>query len=207
MPEDPIAACLLLFRDKTKTKGTSPAMNLEKAIFGFIVLAATLNFGFFIGDLDNPIHHDVYQLFAAIVVNLIATVLTGIPLTIIDHAPPIPCHERWVRGDGADASALRAADITEAVGVVACTNDDVNNLAIVVTARELNPKLFLVLRQNLQANQALFDAFESDFTVVPSQIIARGCLATLGNAPMRAQPRTQHPIYAIQLLPATPFPR
>ena len=51
-------------------------MNLEKVIFGFfIVLAATLNFGFFIGDLDNPIHHDVYEPFAAIVVNLIATVL------------------------------------------------------------------------------------------------------------------------------------
>ena len=51
-------------------------MNLEKVIFGFfIVLAATLNFGFFIGKLDNPIHHDVYELFAAIVVNLIATVL------------------------------------------------------------------------------------------------------------------------------------
>jgi hypothetical protein len=51
-------------------------MNLEKVIFGFfIVLAATLNFGFFIGELDNPIHHDVYELFAAIVVNLIATVL------------------------------------------------------------------------------------------------------------------------------------
>lgn len=51
-------------------------MNLEKVIFGFfIVLAATLNFGFFVGDIDNPVHHHVYELFAAIVVNLIATVL------------------------------------------------------------------------------------------------------------------------------------
>lgn len=51
-------------------------MNLEKVIFGFfIVLAATLNFGFFVGDLDNAQHHDVYELFAAIIVNLIATVL------------------------------------------------------------------------------------------------------------------------------------
>lgn len=51
-------------------------MNLEKVIFGFfIVLAATLNFGFFIGDIDNPVHHDVYELFTAIVVNCIATVL------------------------------------------------------------------------------------------------------------------------------------
>ena len=51
-------------------------MNLEKVIFGFFVLlAATLNFGFFIGDLGDPEVHNVYELFAAVVVNLIATVL------------------------------------------------------------------------------------------------------------------------------------
>ncbi|MFT3757971.1 DUF6394 family protein [Thauera sp.] len=51
-------------------------MNLEKVIFGFfILLAATLNFGFFVGEVDNPAHHDVYELFAALVVSLIATVL------------------------------------------------------------------------------------------------------------------------------------
>ncbi len=51
-------------------------MNLEKVIFGFFVLlAATLNFGFFIGDLGNPHLHNIYELFTAVVVNLIATVL------------------------------------------------------------------------------------------------------------------------------------
>ena len=51
-------------------------MNLEKVIFGFfIILAMTLNFGFFIGDLTDPRQHDVVEMFAAIVVNLIATVL------------------------------------------------------------------------------------------------------------------------------------
>ena len=51
-------------------------MNLEKVIFGFFVLlAATLNFGFFIGDIANPDLHNVYQLFAAHAVSLIATVL------------------------------------------------------------------------------------------------------------------------------------
>ncbi|ACT49911.1 MULTISPECIES: DUF6394 family protein [Methylovorus] len=51
-------------------------MNLEKVIFGFfILLALTLNFGFFIGDIDNPHHHHAYELYVAIVVNLIATVL------------------------------------------------------------------------------------------------------------------------------------
>jgi hypothetical protein len=51
-------------------------MNLEKVIFGFfIILAMTLNFGFFVGEIDNPQHHLHYELYIAIVVNLIATVL------------------------------------------------------------------------------------------------------------------------------------
>ncbi|MFC0134919.1 hypothetical protein CR105_20650 [Massilia eurypsychrophila] len=51
-------------------------MNLEKVIFAFfIVFAATLNFGFFIGDIARPELHNIYELFAAIVVNIIATIL------------------------------------------------------------------------------------------------------------------------------------
>lgn len=51
-------------------------MNLGKVVFGFFVLLAlTLNFGFFLGDIDNPDHHDVYELFAALIVGLIATVM------------------------------------------------------------------------------------------------------------------------------------
>jgi hypothetical protein len=51
-------------------------MNPEKVIFGFfIVLALTMNFGFFVGEIDDPEHHHVYELFAVVVVNLIATVL------------------------------------------------------------------------------------------------------------------------------------
>ena len=51
-------------------------MNSEKVLFSFfMILALTLNFGFFIGEMDNPTHHNVYELFAVIIVNLIATVL------------------------------------------------------------------------------------------------------------------------------------
>ena len=51
-------------------------MNLEKVVFGFFVLlAATLNFGFVIGELDNPNQHERWELAAALVVSLIATVL------------------------------------------------------------------------------------------------------------------------------------
>ena len=51
-------------------------MNLEKVISGFfIILAMTLNFGFFYGDMTDIAHHSKYELFATIIVNLIATTL------------------------------------------------------------------------------------------------------------------------------------
>lgn len=51
-------------------------MNFGKVLFGFfILLAATLNFGFVYGDIDVPAQHHVVELFAAIVVNLVATIL------------------------------------------------------------------------------------------------------------------------------------
>ena len=51
-------------------------MNLQKVITGFFfILAMTINFGFFYGDIDTPELHNVYELFVALVVSLISTVL------------------------------------------------------------------------------------------------------------------------------------
>ncbi len=51
-------------------------MNLEKVFFGFfIVLALTLNVAFVVGETSDPQHHSIWLLFAAVVVNLVATAL------------------------------------------------------------------------------------------------------------------------------------
>ena len=51
-------------------------MNFEKVVFGFfITLAATLNFGFFIGEMDRPEQHSVWGLAAALAVSVVATIL------------------------------------------------------------------------------------------------------------------------------------
>jgi len=51
-------------------------MNYEKVFFAFFVLLAlTLNFSFFVGDVSDPVAHNVFELFAAIVVSLIATIM------------------------------------------------------------------------------------------------------------------------------------
>jgi hypothetical protein len=45
-------------------------------VFGFfVVLAATLNFGFFVGDISDPTVHHPAELIAALAVNLLTTVL------------------------------------------------------------------------------------------------------------------------------------
>lgn len=49
-------------------------MNLERVVFGFvIVLALAINFTFVMGDIDNPAHHNVWILTIAILINLIAS--------------------------------------------------------------------------------------------------------------------------------------
>ncbi len=49
-------------------------MNLERVVFGFvIILALSFTFAFTVGEIDNPAHHNVWLLTIAILVNLIAT--------------------------------------------------------------------------------------------------------------------------------------
>lgn len=83
-----------------------------------------------------------------------------------------PPEVELVKGWGTEAKTLREAHIEKAVGIIAGTNDDVNNLSIIMTARELNSKLFVVLRQNRADNKVIFDAANAHIIMQPSQIIA-----------------------------------
>ncbi|MDO5056694.1 MAG: DUF6394 family protein [Lautropia sp.] len=51
-------------------------MNLEKVVFAFFtILACTLNFGFFLGEIDRPEFHHPTELFIAIVINIITLLI------------------------------------------------------------------------------------------------------------------------------------
>ncbi len=51
-------------------------MSIERVLFAFIiVLALTLNVGFVVGDIAEIDHHNVYELFASVIVSLLATVM------------------------------------------------------------------------------------------------------------------------------------
>lgn len=97
----------------------------------------------------------------------------GVAVTIIE-ADPERTHvpKGSVIGRGTEAVTLQEAHIEDAVGIVAGTDDDANNLSMIMTARELNPGLFLVARQNRRENDALFRAANIHLTMQRGSIIA-----------------------------------
>ena len=84
-----------------------------------------------------------------------------------------------VVGDGSDPDVLARADLAGAVGLVAGTDNDTTNLSLVAAARRINPRLFLIARQNLPADAPLFAAMELDYLLVPSDLVAHEAYAHL----------------------------
>ncbi|MEC5398600.1 NAD-binding protein [Uliginosibacterium sp. H1] len=75
--------------------------------------------------------------------------------------------------------ALVEAGIENAVGIVACTNRDAINLAIVSRARRLKPSLFVAIRQNHVADRALIEAARADMQFVKADVMVHECLQLL----------------------------
>lgn len=96
----------------------------------------------------------------------------GQEVRLVD-ANPENAPEGCIAGWGTEACTLMEAGIDGAVGVVAGTDVDANNLSIVMTARELNENLMVVIRQNRTTNRELFEAIGADLVVQPSAIVAR----------------------------------
>jgi len=100
-----------------------------------------------------------------------------VPFTVIDvHPDRVGSWEGSVLGRGTEAATLREAGIGSAVGIIAGTGDDVDNLSIVMTARELNPRLFVVARQEKPTNDPLFESSGADLVARRSLIVARRIL-------------------------------
>lgn len=105
-------------------------MNLEKVIFGFFVLlSATLNFGFVIGDMQDPAEHNVTELFATIVVNLIATVLKfgdrtqlgaiHLAASLVADLQLIAAATWWVYANNVSSEGLTGAAMSSVVSLAA----------------------------------------------------------------------------------------
>ena len=106
----------------------------------------------------------------------------GIQTVIVEadvHATAAP--EGTIEGRGTEAITLYEAGIEHAVGIIAGTDDDANNLSIIMTARDMNANLFTVARQNLSNNDGIFDAANLDLIMKSGMIIGRRIIDLLTN--------------------------
>ncbi len=74
-------------------------------------------------------------------------------------------------GRGTEAGPLKEAGIQQAVGIISGTDSDTNTLSAIMTAREINPDLYLVARQDRRADTEIFQAADLDLVMEPSRII------------------------------------
>ncbi len=84
-----------------------------------------------------------------------------------------------IEGRGTEANTLLDAEIQDAVGIIAGTNNDANNLSILMTARDLNRGLFTVVRQNQQKKAPIFNAARIDLIMQPGTIVAQYILGLI----------------------------
>lgn len=104
----------------------------------------------------------------------------GVAVTVVEAKPDMTqAPAGTVIGSGAESRTLLEAGIHDAVGIVAGTDHDANNLSIIMTARELNPRLFMVGRQNYHRNNTVFQAAKLDLTMTRGSVIANKVFALL----------------------------
>lgn len=84
-----------------------------------------------------------------------------------------------VAGSATVAETLIKAGTKGAAGIVAATDDDADNLSIILTARELNKDIFTVGRENWQDNHRLFKRAEVDITMQRGSVLAHKIFAIL----------------------------
>lgn len=81
--------------------------------------------------------------------------------------------EDIISATGVDEKSLKKAGVDTAVGLIAGGADDSNNLSTIMTARQMNPDIFVVARQNLRDNSELFRKVKADLVMQPREITAR----------------------------------
>ena len=102
----------------------------------------------------------------------------GVDVTVVTPNKEDIIHlEKSVNGLGVKAEILEKAGVKKAAGIIAGTENDANNLSIIMTAKELNPNVFIVARQNQRPHFPIFQAANIDLVMQRGNVIAHTIFA------------------------------
>lgn len=93
----------------------------------------------------------------------------GVDYVLVD--PELDNTSTTVRGMGIEAVTLRQARIDRAQAIVAAQVSDTDNLSIAMTAKSIDPSLFVVGKQNRSANRHLFAVAGFDRVMEEDELI------------------------------------
>lgn len=103
-----------------------------------------------------------------------------IEITIIDPNPQQhDAPDNSIVGRGTEAKTLHEADILNASVVIAASDDDANNLSVLITAQQLNKDITTIARVSKEANHVLFEHAKCDYILRRSQIVANEALTVI----------------------------
>ncbi len=78
---------------------------------------------------------------------------------------------RFIRANPDDKEVLLEAGIQEAVGLIVGTQNDIDNLSIMITAKKLNPDIYLIARENTMQEVSIFQAANIDWVFMLEKIL------------------------------------
>ncbi len=78
---------------------------------------------------------------------------------------------KFIRANPDDKDTLLNAGIKEAVALIVGTQHDIDNLSIIITAKKLNPDIYIIARENTMQEVSIFQAANIDWLFMFEKIL------------------------------------
>jgi len=112
-----------------------------------------------------------------------ARVLDGQDMEVVILDPDITdCPHESIAGKGTDARVLELAGVDRAVGLIAATDSDADNLSIVMIARRLRRPVFLAALENGHSTHSLYSSAKCDLVAQSSVVVAGAILGRISSS-------------------------
>ncbi len=79
--------------------------------------------------------------------------------------------KKFIRANPDDKDILIDAGIKKAVALIVGTQNDISNLSIMITAKKINPNLYLIARENTVQEISIFQAAKIDWVFIIEKIL------------------------------------
>ncbi len=80
-------------------------------------------------------------------------------------------NKKFIRANADDKETLLNAGVKEAVGLIVGTQNDIDNLSIIITAKKLNPNIYLIARENTMQDISIFQSAKIDWLFMFEKIL------------------------------------